>query len=121
MSVVIDREIGRRIRHRRLRKKVAGTPERPRLYVFRSHKQLYAQLIDDMAGKTLLGWSTRDERLKKRSAGGTVDAAEELGALVAADAIQKGIRQVVFDRGGYLYHGRVKALAEAVRAGGVQV
>ena len=121
MSVLVDREIGRRTRHRRLRKKVAGTPERPRLCVFRSHKQLYAQLIDDMGGKTLLGWSTRDERLKRGVKGGDLNAAKELGALVAADAIQKGIRQVVFDRGGYLYHGRVKALAEAVRAGGVQV
>lgn len=121
MSIVIDREIGRHSRHRRLRKKVAGTPERPRLSVFRSHKQLYAQLIDDMAGKTLLGWSTRDERLKKLSRGGTLDAAKELGALIAADVMQKGIRQVVFDRGGYLYHGRVQAVAEAVRAGGIQV
>ncbi len=121
MSIVVDREIGRRSRHRRLRKKVAGTPERPRLCVFRSHKQLYAQLVDDLAGKTLLGWSTKDERLKKLSGRGSLTAAKELGILIAGDTVQKGIRQVVFDRAGYLYHGRVKALADAVRAGGIQV
>ena len=121
MSVTIDREIGRRIRHRRLRRKVAGTPERPRLCIFRSHKQLYAQLVDDLAGKTLLGWSTKDERLKKLAGRGTLEAAKELGTLIAADVVQKGVHRVVFDRGGYLYHGRVKALADAVRAGGIQV
>ncbi len=121
MRVVVDREVGRHIRHRRLRRKVVGLPERPRLCVFRSHKHLSVQLIDDLAGKTLLGWSTKDERLKHLSAKGNTAAAKELGALVATDAVKKGIARVVFDRGGYLYHGRVKALAEAVRAGGVQV
>ena len=121
MSLTIDRAIGRRIRHRRLRKKVAGVAERPRLCVFRSHKHLYAQLIDDMAGNTLHGWSTRDERLKRLPRRGDVAAAKALGEVVAADTLQRGITRVVFDRGGYLYHGRVKALAEAVRAGGVQV
>ena len=116
-----DREIGRRTRHRRLRKKVAGLAERPRLCVFRSHKHLYAQLIDDMAGKTLRGWSTHDERLKPLSRRGDVAAATALGGIIAADAAKQGIARVVFDRGGYLYHGRVKALAEAVRAGGIQV
>ena len=115
------REIGRLNRHRRIRKKVAGLPERPRLYVFRSSKHLYAQLIDDVAGKTIIGWSTRDERLKKEASTGTIGAAKALGALVAADAVKKGIQRVVFDRGGYLYHGRVKALADAVREGGIQV
>ena len=121
MSIIVDRAIGRRIRHRRLRKKVVGMPDRPRLCVFRSHKHLYAQLIDDVAGKTLYGWSTNDERLKHLARRGNASAAKELGALVAADAVQKGITRVVFDRGGYLFHGRVKALAEAVRAGGLQV
>ena len=121
MSATIDREIGRRTRHRRLRKKVAGLPERPRLCVFRSHKHLYVQLVDDVASKTLLGWSTKDERLKRIGSGGNLAAAKELGALVAGDVTQKGLTRVVFDRGGYLYHGRVKALAEAIRAGGVQV
>lgn len=121
MSIAIDREIGRRTRHRRLRKKVVGMPERPRLCVFRSQKHLYAQLINDVAGKTVQGWSTKDERLKHLDGGSDVAAAKELGALVAADAIKQGIKQIVFDRGGYLYHGRVKALAEAIRAGGIQV
>jgi len=121
MSIVIDREVGRHRRHRRLRKKVAGLPERLRLSVFRSHKQLYAQLIDDVAGKTLHGWSTKDERLKHLSAGGNLTAANALGVLIAGEATKQGITRIVFDRGGYLYHGRVKALAEALRAGGIQV
>lgn len=121
MSQATDRELGRHARHRRLRKKVVGMPERPRLCVFRSHKHLYAQLIDDVAGKTLQGWSTKDERLKRTAGGGTVPAAEQLGVLIAADTAKRGVKQVVFDRGGYVYHGRVKALAEALRAGGVQV
>ena len=121
MSLAIDRDIGRRARHRRIRKKVVGVAERPRLAVFRSQQHLQAQLIDDMAGKTLIGWSTKDARLKRLAKRGTVEAAKELGALIAADALQRGTSRVVFDRGGYLYHGRVKALADAVRAGGLQV
>ncbi len=121
MSQTSKRTLGREKRHRRLRKKVIGLPERPRLCVFRSHKHLYAQLVDDVAGKTLRGWSTKDERLKSLKRGGNLSAAQELGALIAKDASQQGVTRVVFDRGGYLYHGRVKALAEAVRAGGVQV
>ena len=120
MSLAVDREIGRHTRHRRLRKKVVGMPERPRLCVFRSHKHLYVQMVDDVASKTLLGWSTKDERLATGS-GGNLAAAKALGALVAGDAAKKGVTRMVFDRGGYLYHGRVKALAEAIRAGGVQV
>ena len=96
-------------------------PDRPRLAVFRSHKHLYAQLVDDLAGKTLLGWSTKDDRLKAAGTGATVAAAKQLGGLVAADTVKQGIRQIVFDRGGYVYHGRVKALAEGVREGGLQV
>ena len=115
------RERGRQKRHHRLRKKVVGMPERPRLCVFRSHKQLYVQLVDDVAGRTLHGWSTKDARLKGLARGGDVEAAKQLGALVASDAATQGLTRVVFDRGGYLYHGRVKALAEAVRAGGIQV
>lgn len=121
MSLVLDRELGRRIRHRRLRKKVAGLPERPRLCVYRSHKHLYAQLIDDVAGNTLRGWSTKDDRLTHLKRGGTLAAATELGTLVAQDMLKDGVARVVFDRAGYLYHGRVKALAEALRAGGVRV
>lgn len=117
---MLQREKGRQARHARIRKHVVGMPERPRLAVFRSHQHLYVQIIDDMAGKTLQGWSTLDERLsKKMGHGGNVPAATALGALVAQDAKTKGITKVVFDRGGYVYHGRVKALAEAIRAGGV--
>ncbi len=112
---------GRAKRHRRLRKKVVGLPDRLRLSVFRSHKHLYAQLIDDVAGKTLLGWSTLDERLKRLGRWGNLAAAKELGILIATDTAKKGVTQIVFDRGGYLYHGRVKALADAVRAGGIHV
>lgn len=114
------RALGRQRRHRRLRKKVVGLPERPRLSVFRSHKHLYAQLVDDVAGKTVRGWSTKDERLKL-SHGGNLEAAKALGALVASDVAKDGVTRIVFDRGGYRYHGRVKALAEALRSGGVQV
>ena len=121
MAQTSSRAIGRRKRHRRIRKKIAGMPDRPRLVVFRSHQHLYAQLVDDVAGKTLYGWSTKDARLKKLSQRGTVEAATALGTLVATDAAKKGISRVVFDRGGYAYHGRVKALAESVRAGGLQV
>ena len=115
------REVGRVSRHRRLRKRVVGIADRPRLCVFRSQKHFYAQLIDDMAGRTLRGWSTKDERLQRLKSRGTVDAAKELGTVVAADLKQGGVGRVVFDRGGYQYHGRVKALAEALREGGIDV
>ncbi len=115
-----DREIGRRSRHRRIRKKVIGMSDRPRLSIFRSHNHLYAQLVDDVAGKTLRGWSTKDKRLKLED-GGNVTAAKQLGSLVAVDVSQMGVNCMVFDRGGYLYHGRIKALADAVREGGIQV
>ncbi len=120
MSVTARAE-GRIRRHRRLRKQVIGIADRPRVCVFRSQKHLYAQLIDDMAGRTLRGWSTLNERLTTRSTKGTVDAAKALGALVAADLKQAGVQRVVFDRGGYVYHGRVKAVAEALREGGIDV
>ena len=108
-------------RHRRIRKTVIGQPARPRLCVFRSSKHLYAQLIDDIAGKTLFAVSTLDERLRKHSQrGGNIKAAALLGRVVADDAKIKGITRVVFDRGGYLYHGRVRALADAARAGGLE-
>jgi large subunit ribosomal protein L18 len=122
MGHLAERELGRRARHRRLRKKVVGLPERPRLAVFRSHQHFYAQVIDDMGGKTLLGCSTSDKRLKDAIKDvRPIDAAQALGKLLADEAKKQGITQVVFDRGGYLYHGRVKAFAEAVRAGGLNV
>ena len=121
MHRVRNREVGRYIRHRRIRKKVVGVPDRPRLCVFRSHRHLYAQVVDDLAGKTLLGCSTKDERLTSLKRTGTVEAAAALGTLVATEAVKQGIATVVFDRAGYLYHGRVKAFVEAIRAGGLQV
>ena len=121
MRQTATRTLGRHARHRRIRKRVVGLAERPRLCVFRSHKHFYAQLVDDVAGKTLFGWSTSDARLKHLKRQGGIAAAKELGTLVAADASQKGVSRVVFDRGGYLYHGRVKAFTDGVRAGGLQV
>ncbi len=105
-------------RHKRVRGKVSGTPERPRLNVFRSETNIYAQVIDDTTGKTLASASSLE---KSFSCDGTkTDAAKKVGELVAERAKAKGIEAVVFDRGGYLYHGRVKALAEGAREGGLQ-
>ena len=106
-------------RHRRVRKKVSGTAERPRLAVFRSNKHIYAQVIDDVTGRTLAAASTEDESLKG-STGGNVEAATKVGALVAERAKAAGVGKVVFDRGGFRYHGRVAALADAARAGGLE-
>jgi large subunit ribosomal protein L18 len=111
------KEIRNRI-HRRIRRKLAGTAERPRLAVFRSVAHIYAQLIDDAAGTTLVSASSIDkgERIK----GGNVAAAKTIGKLVAERAKAKGIQCVVFDRGGYQYHGRIKALADAALAAGLE-
>ncbi len=108
-------------KHVRVRKKISGTPERPRLNVFRSLKNIYVQIIDDTTGTTLVSASTIDEALKgKLTNGGNKAAAKEVGKLVAQKAVEKGIKQVVFDRGGYLYHGRVMELAEGAREGGLE-
>lgn len=108
-------------RHRRIRKFVNGTAERPRLSVFRSNNHIYAQVIDDAAQHTLAAASTLEPDLREKlTASATCDAATEVGKLVAQRAIAKGITQVVFDRGGRLYHGRVKALAEAARSAGLE-
>ena len=115
-----QRGLGRRARHRRIRKKVRGVSERPRVCVYRSGKHTYAQIVDDFSEKTLLGISTLDKRLRKTGMDG-IARAEALGKLIAEEGAKKGIKRVVFDRGGYLYHGRVKAFAEALRAGGMQV
>ena len=118
---MIARQSGRLRRHRRVRKRVVGLPHRPRLSIFRSHKHLYVQLINDFDNTTIFGISTLAPQLKKTAPrGGSIAAAEELGKLIAAEAVKRGVRQVVFDRGGYRYHGRVKALAEATRQGGLQ-
>ncbi len=107
-------------RHRRIRKKVNGTPERPRLAVFRSNQHIYAQVIDDVAQHTLAAASTLEPELRSQlSSGSTCEASAAVGKLVAERAVAKGIEQVVFDRGGNLYHGRVKSLADAAREGGL--
>ena len=105
-------------RHKRVRSKIYGTPEMPRLNVFRSEANLYAQIIDDVAGVTLVAASSLDKAIE--GYGGNIAAAAAVGKLVAERAKAKGIETVVFDRGGYLYHGRVKALAEGAREGGLQ-
>ena len=106
----------RRKRHMRIRARLSGTLERPRLCVFRSGKHIYAQVVDDQEGRTLLSASTCEKQWRERGAkGGTVASAAELGALVGRRCLEKGIMQVVFDRGGFKFHGRVKALAEAAR------
>lgn len=109
----------RKKRHMRIRQALAGTTERPRLNVFRANSQIYAQLIDDVKQETIASASSRDAELKITS-GGNIKAAKLVGELIAKRAIAKKIKVVVFDRGGYLYHGRVKALAEAARAAGLQ-
>lgn len=107
-------------RHRRLRKKVSGTPERPRLAVFRSNNHIYAQIIDDVAQHTLAAASTLEPTVKgELSSGATCDASTRVGQLLAERAKEKGVQKVVFDRGGNLYHGRIKALAEAAREAGL--
>jgi large subunit ribosomal protein L18 len=117
----VSRDIHRRRIHRRVRLKVSGTAERPRLCVFRSSTHLYAQVIDDAAGRTLVAASSVDKEMRKQiKGGGNVAAAKIVGQVVASRAKEKGIAQVVFDRGGYRYHGRVKALAEAAREAGLK-
>lgn len=115
-----QREIGRRRRRERVRKKVWGTDERPRICVYRSLKHIYAQVISDENGKTLVSVSTLSKGLKenlKKTKG--VEAAKQVGALLAKTCKEKNISRVVFDRNGFLYHGRLKALAEAAREGGL--
>ncbi len=108
-------------RHLRIRKHIYGTQERPRLNVFRSGKHMYAQLIDDINHSTLVAASTLDEDLKgKYKNGGNVEAAKLVGEAIAKKAVAKGYKSVVFDRSGYLYHGRVKALADSARENGLQ-
>ena len=113
-----SRNDARRRRHFRIRKELSGTEARPRLAVFRSNRYIYAQVIDDIAGATLAAASSQEGSLRERTL--TVDTAAEVGKLVAQRAKDAGISSVVFDRGGYAYHGRVKALAEAAREGGLE-
>ncbi len=112
-------------RKRRVRKKIFGTPERPRLSVFRSCKHIYAQIIDDISGRTLVAASSLTPQIRERLAelkkeGGKTAVAKAVGELIGQRALEAGIKKVVFDRGGYKYHGRVKALAEGARAAGLE-
>ncbi|HEX9591802.1 MAG TPA: 50S ribosomal protein L18 [bacterium] len=111
---------GRTRRAARVRKKITGGPERPRLSVFRSNKHIYAQVVDDVAGHTLVAASTVDKQIAVTGATGNKAAAAAVGTLVAQRALEKGISAVVFDRGGYKYCGRVASLADAARAAGLQ-
>ena len=117
----VDRQAVRRRIRTRIRGRVSGTSDRPRLSVFRSLKHIYAQAVDDTLGRTLASASTVDPELRgKVAAGGNVDAAKAVGTAIAERLLASGCTKVVFDRSGYLYHGRVKALAEAARAKGLQ-
>ncbi|MHB1454323.1 MAG: 50S ribosomal protein L18 [Saccharofermentanales bacterium] len=108
-------------KHGRIRAKISGTAQRPRLCVFRSLSNIYAQVIDDVTGTTIASASSLDSEIKEKAAnGGNAEAAKAVGSLVAKRATDKGIETVVFDRGGYIYHGRVKALAEAAREAGLK-
>ncbi len=120
MSVRTKQDLRKRL-HDRIRKKLRGTPERPRLTVYRSQGQIYAQVVDDDAGRTLCAASSLDKTLRtKLKTGGNIAAAKEVGGLIASHAKEKGIATVVFDRGGFLYHGRIKALADAAREAGLK-
>lgn len=118
MFVKEDKNKARQKRHMRVRNHISGTAERPRLNVFRSLSNIYAQVIDDVNGVTLVSASTKDKDFQNY--GGNVEAAKVIGEAVAKRAIEKGITEVVFDRGGYVYHGRVAALAEAAREAGLK-
>ena len=113
-----DRKMERTRRHLRVRRKISGTAERPRLCVYRSNANIYVQIIDDVAGNTLVSASTLDKEIKTKHA--NKEAAKEVGTLIAKKAIEKNIKSVVFDRGGYIYHGVIKELAEAAREGGLK-
>jgi large subunit ribosomal protein L18 len=106
--------------HARIRKRILGTAERPRLNVYRSLNHVYVQVIDDFEGQTLVSASSAEGKKRERRSGGNIAAAKAVGKAVAERAKQKGINKVVFDRGGYLYHGRIKALADAAREGGLE-
>jgi large subunit ribosomal protein L18 len=116
-----DKNASRLKRHLRVRKKIEGTTLRPRLNIFRSSKHMYAQIIDDSKGVTIVAASTLDKELTDAvTNGGNVESARQVGALIAKRAKEQGVEKVVFDRGGYLYHGRVQALADAAREAGLE-
>jgi len=116
-----NRTVKRKFRHKRIRKKINGTSLCPRLCISRTLNNISAQVIDDSLGKTIFGMSTQDKELRSRlKSGGNIDAAMQFGRVFAEAAQKKGIKKIRFDRGGYLYHGRVKAFAEAAREGGLE-
>lgn len=116
----ISKDKVRRRIHQRMRQRLSGSEERPRLNVYRSLNHIYAQLIDDSSGKTLVAASTVQGQKGSKKTGGNVASAKEIGKTIAQRAQEKGIKKVVFDRGGYLYHGRIKALADAAREAGLE-
>ncbi len=122
MKTIVKKLKRRQRRKRHVRKRVTGTPQRPRLTVFRSHKYIYAQIIDDLAGRTLVAASSLEKPLQQQlpGGGGNKQAAQVVGTALAVKATDAGIKKVVFDRNGYPYHGRVRELAEAVRKGGLE-
>ena len=112
------RRVSRLRRHARIRKRVTGTPVRPRLVVTRSSRHIYAQVIDDQKGETLASASSLEKEMREKT-GANIDAAKAVGKLLAERAVKNGVKEVVFDRGSYLYHGRIKALADAARESGL--
>jgi large subunit ribosomal protein L18 len=120
MLTISSKNSNRRHVHDRIRKKIQGTPERPRLNVYRSLNHIYVQLIDDQAGATLVSANSAEGKKGERKVGGNLAAAKSVGKEIAERAKAKGISKAVFDRGGYIYHGRVKALADAAREAGLQ-
>lgn len=116
-----DKNKNRVERHKRVRKKISGTPEKPRLNVYKSNANIYAQIIDDTEGKTLVQASSIDKELKETlKNGGNMEAAKAVGSLIGKRAKEKGIEKVVFDRSGYLYHGKIKELGDAAREAGLE-
>ena len=120
MLTKISKNKKRGFSHDRIRKKLQGTAERPRLNVYRSLNHIYVQVIDDLSGKTLVSASTAESKKEERRSGGNVASAKAVGKAIAERAKAKGVTKVVIDRGGYIYHGRVKALADAAREAGLQ-
>ena len=120
MIKLTNRKEQTKVRHLRVRKKISGTTETPRLAVFRSIKHIYAQIIDDTTGKTLASASSKVKDFKLKH-GGNIEAAKLVGAELGKKAVKAGVKQVVFDRGGFLFHGRVKALADAVVEAGIKI
>lgn len=120
MRKLIDRDARRRRIHVRIRKRLTGSGERPRLAVFRSLNHIYAQVIDDRAGTTIAAAASTQDAAGVGKSGGNIAGAKAIGKLIAERALEKGVKQVVFDRGGFLFHGRIKALADAAREAGLE-